>query len=96
MSYSAVSACTTMAHTHQIQLQFFFTCLCISGRILTDLCGRHRYVMPVLRFSVQRFHRDDHAVFRVDAEELLDICVPRDHVPTRRVNTTGCYYAITH
>lgn len=48
--------------------------------------------MPVLRFSVQRSHRGDHAVFRVDGEELLDICVPRDHVPTRRENTTGYYY----
>ena len=96
MSHSAASARSTMAHTHQTQLQFFITSLHIGAYLRTDLCGWHGYVMPVLCFSVQLSHRGDHAVFCVDGEELLDICVPRDHVPTRRVNTPGYYYiAIT-
>lgn len=61
-------------------------CLCAWVCAPTYLCGWHRYVMPGLRLSVQWSRRGDHAVFWVDAEELLYICVPRDHVPTYHID----------
>lgn len=42
--------------------------------------------MPGLRLSVQWFHRSYQAVLRVDAEEPLNVCVLRDHVPRRTGN----------
>lgn len=42
--------------------------------------------MPGLRLSVQWFHRGYQAVLRVDAEEPLNVCVLRDHVPRRTGN----------
>ncbi len=49
--------------------------------------------MPGLSLSVQRFRRGDHAVFCIDVEELLYICVQRDHVPVGRINThTSQFY----
>lgn len=55
-------------------------------RSLTDFCGGYCDVVPHVRLAVQRFGQRDLPVVHIDVELPLQVRVPIDEVPAKKID----------